>query len=141
MEGLGSAAIGKTFLLLSNAIGSERLAAEIDDDCDPSTPKVARRVAYTTMFRRGLRFWLDTQTRPFSADPPLPAMWNWGGPGNQGLDNMHSLYLQWLSLRWLDRSAAESELSSNAAKNLLMMGVGLSLSLQKGEDGSRITHG
>ena len=126
----GSASHGHHHQILTEAI----LAQPIDDDSDPSTPKVSRRQAYITMFKRGIHFWLDTETEPFSVDPPLPTMWNWGGPGNQGLDNMHSLYLQYLSLRWLppEMSDAEVGVTANGAKNLLMMGVGLSLSLQKG---------
>jgi hypothetical protein len=140
MEGIGTAAIGKCFLLLAGRAGGAghltkaMLAQSIDDDSDPSTPQVPRRQAYITMFKRGIDFWLDTESAPFSVDPPLPVMWNWGGPGNQGLDNMHSFYLQYLSLRWLApaMSDAETGVTANGAKNMLMMGVGLSLSLQKG---------
>lgn len=139
MEGATTAAIGKTFLLLANGghLTDSVLATAIDDDCNASTPNVPRRSAYETMFERGVRFWLDSRESAFSLDPPLPAYYNWGGPGNQGLDNMHSLYLQWLSLQWLQPTADQpAGIGSTGAKNLLMQGVGLALSEQKGKHGS-----
>ena len=184
---------------MSHHLTEAMLEEPIDDNCDPASPKVPRRQAYTTMFKRGLRFWLDSETAPFNLDPPLPTMWNWGGsplagrflqaraagrrlprglpatrqwprrrraeatpppctcgeircpwrtsycslnpvhcssigPGNQGLDNMHSFYLPYMSLRWLAPGMSDSEtgITAYGAKNMLMMGVGLSLSLQKG---------
>jgi glucosylceramidase len=138
-EGSVTVAIGKTFLLLAKAgqLTEAVLAGPIDDDSDASTPKVTRRAAYEAMFERGVHFWLDTRGVPMSAEPPLPAYHNWGGPGNQALDSMHSLYLQWLSLSWLQPAVDDpAGLTSNAAKNLLMQGVGLALSEQKGAHGS-----
>ena len=114
---------------------------DIDDDGDESTPRIPRRAAYETMFERGVRFWLDSRDAPFSAELGLPQYFNWGGPGNQGLDNMHSLYLQWLSLQWLQPGIARpAGICSYGAKNLLMQGVGLALSEQKGPRKYRAYH-
>lgn len=72
MEGAGTVGIGKAFLLLWPQLTTDTLEEAIDDDCDPESAPMPRRTAWSTMFSRAVRFWLDSETEAFSSDPPLP---------------------------------------------------------------------
>lgn len=79
LEGFGTNALGRAFLLLADDPAFKRLLdAETDADGDPATPKVPRRAAWAAMFERHRDFLVSREGRGHATNQDLAqmtAMW------------------------------------------------------------------
>ncbi|MDH7569869.1 MAG: hypothetical protein QHJ73_09820, partial [Armatimonadota bacterium] len=109
LEGFGTAGLGQAFVVLADTLQQQGLLEVlVDEDADPATPPVARRLAYATMFERH---------RDFLASPV-----GRGHATNQDLAQMTAL---WLSNEALRRLAPERAWPRAEALRYVRSAVGL----------------